>query len=244
MIIYGHRGAAGEAPENTLSGFQLAYQNGIRNFELDIQLTKDQKLIVIHDTTVDRTTEFKGKVSAFTQAELITMDARRNVKSWPTKQTIPTLEAILDSCADFEHFQFEVKSDKKERLSVLAKELLNLIYAREIKERIAVTSSNTWLLKKITELDRTVKTGFVAEYRLPNPVTTASKIGCSYLCLNWKLATKELVDSAHSKGMLVSTWTVNRIQDALELEKLGVDSIISDFPNSTLHYFETRAPKL
>ncbi|MCP5208993.1 MAG: glycerophosphodiester phosphodiesterase [Hahellaceae bacterium] len=243
MIIYGHRGAAGEAPENTLSGFQLAYQNGIRNFELDIQLTKDKKLIVIHDTTVDRTTDFKGKVSAFTQAELVAMDARRNVKPWPSKQAIPTLEAILDSCNDFEHFQFEVKSDKKERLSILAKELLNLIYERNIKDRIAVTSSNTWLLKEIKQLDSSVKTGLVAEHRLPNPVTTATKLDCSYLCLNWKLATAELVKAAHASGLIVSTWTVNRIHDVLELEKLGVDSVITDFPNSTLQYFETREAK-
>jgi glycerophosphoryl diester phosphodiesterase len=71
-------------------------------------------------------------------------------------------------------------------------------------------------------------------------VTTATKLGCSYLCLNWSLATKTLVDEAHGKGLHVSTWTVNRIHDATELEKTGVDSIITDYPNSMLAYFEKR----
>lgn len=244
MIIYGHRGAAGEAPENTLSGFQLAYSHGIRHFELDIVLTKDNQLVVIHDDTVDRTTEFKGKVSSFTLAQLLAMDARRNVRPWPSVQTIPTLDAILDCCPDFEHFQFEVKSDKKERLNIVADRLVELIHTRNIKHRIAVTSSNSRVLKEIVRRDSTIKTGLVAENKFPNPVTAASKLGCAYLCLNWTLATKELVANAHNKGMHVSTWTVNRIHDVLELEKIGVDSVITDFPNSTLAYFEKRKGNL
>ena len=72
----------------------------------------------------------------------------------------------------------------------------------------------------------------------------ATRLGCDYLCLNWKLCSKDLVESAHRKGLHVSTWTVNRIHDMLELEAMGVNSIITDFPTSTRMYFDNRAKSL
>lgn len=102
-------GAKGEAPENTLPGFTLAYRHGIRHFELDLVLSRDGVPVLVHDLTVDRTTGQKGNVSQFTAAELAEMDARRNTSAWPRKTGIPTLEALLDQLQDLEHLQLEVK---------------------------------------------------------------------------------------------------------------------------------------
>ncbi|WP_097461056.1 glycerophosphodiester phosphodiesterase [Mangrovitalea sediminis] len=240
MIIYGHRGAKGEAPENTLAGFVHAYRHGIRCFEMDLQLSKDGEPVVIHDLTVDRTTRQSGKVSAYTTKQLAVMDARHDTAPWPNQTGIPRLADMLEACPDFHHLQLEVKADGRQRLNVLCNRLVELIQRHHWFERVTITSSDTWFLQEVKRRDRHISIGLVAEKRFPNAVTLASRLNCDYLCLSWKLCTAPLVSAARTRGMHVSVWTVNRIHDMLQLEEKGVDSIITDFPTSTQIYFDNR----
>lgn len=241
MIVYGHRGAKGEAPENTLPGFIHAWRHGIRHFELDLVLSKDGRPVLVHDLSVDRTTSQKGSVSDYTAEELAAMDARRNTSSWPTPTGIPALETLLDQFDDIEHLQLEVKKDSRQRLNILCNRLTEVIQRRSLYQTAAITSSDIWFLKQIRRRNRNIRLGLVAERKFPRPLSMASRLGCEYLCLNWKLCSKTLVDQAHRRGMHVSTWTVNRIHDMLQLEEMGVDSIITDFPTSTRIFFDNRA---
>ncbi len=241
MIIYGHRGAKGEAPENTLAGFDHAYRHGIRHFEFDLVLASDGVPVIIHDLTVDRTTGHSGNVASFTAGELAVMDARRNTPPWSKATGVPTLEEVLAIIPDFEHLQLEVKSDNRHRLNILCNRLTEIIQRRDLFQRVAITSSDTWFLQETRRRNRKIRIGLVAERRFPRPNSTAARLECDYLCLNWKLCTRELVEEAHRRDMHVSTWTVNRIHDMLMLEELGVDSIITDFPTSTRMYFDNRA---
>ena len=238
MKIYGHRGAKGEAPENTLEGFIHACKQGIRRFELDVQLTSDGQLVVIHDSTLDRTTGLSAKVKDTTFDKISTLDARQNTAPWSVICHVPTLEQVVSSCKAVEHWQFEVKSDTKTRLNILANRLAEFIQANKLNDRCAVTSSNTWFLKEFKRRDHSINTGFVAEYRFPNPINTAKKLGCSYLCLNYTLCTEAIVKDAKKLDMHISCWTVNSIHEMGILREKGVDSIISDFPTSALTYFE------
>ncbi len=244
MIVYGHRGAKGEAPENTLPGFIHAHRHGIRHFELDLVLSKDGVPILVHDLTVDRTTESKGGVSKYTASELGDMDARRNTSSWPRKVGIPTLEQLLDQFDDLEHLQLEVKKDSRQRLNVLCNRLTEIIQRRNLYQTAAITSTDSWFLREIRRRDQNIQIGLVAERRFPRPLNVAARLDCDYFCVNWKLCTEELVSAAHRRGMHVSTWTVNRIHDMLRLESMGVDSIITDFPTSTRMFFDNRARAL
>lgn len=245
MIVYGHRGAKGEAPENTLAGFSHAYRHGIRHFELDLVLSKDGKPMIIHDLTVDRTTGQKGAVTSFTSEELAAMDARKGATpSWSEKVGIPALETLLDEFTDLEHLQLEVKKDNRQRLNVLCNRLTEIIQRRNLYQRVTVTSSDVWFLQQIRRRDKNITIGLVAERKFPRPINVASRLHCEFLCVNWKICSKSLVDDAHRRGMHVSAWTVNRIHDMLELEQQGVNSIISDFPTSTRMYFDNRARSL
>ncbi|WP_144822192.1 glycerophosphodiester phosphodiesterase [Marinobacter piscensis] len=241
MIVYGHRGAKGEAPENTLPGFRFAYGQGVRHFELDLVLSKDGVPVLLHDLTVDRTTESKGNVSQYTAAELAAMDTRPKTRAWPVKAGIPSLEAFLDEFEDLEHVQLEVKKDSRARLNILCNRLTEIIQRRNLYQTTAVTSSDTWLLREISRRNTRIRTGLVAERRFPKPLGLAVRSGCDYLCINWKLCSPALVESARRKGIHVSCWTVNGIQDMLKLETMGVDSVITDYPTSTLLYFDNRA---
>lgn len=241
MIIYGHRGAKGEAPENSLAGFRHAFRNGIRHFELDLVLSKDGKPVIIHDLTVDRTTGQTGEVAAFTAAELARMDARRNTTAWPTQVGIASLENLLNEFPELKHLQLEVKKDARKRLNILCNRIIEVIQRRDLYDRVVVTSSDSWFLREVKRRDRKVKTGLVTNRKFPGPVKVAARLHCDFLCLGWKICNKGLVEEAHRQDMKVSTWTVNRIQDMLALEAMGADSIITDYPTSTHVYFDNRA---
>jgi len=244
MIVYGHRGAKGEAPENTLPGFRHAYRHGIRHFELDLVLSKDGVPVLVHDLTVDRTTGQKGNVSHYTAAELADMDARRNTSAWPSKTGIPTLEALLDQFDNLEHLQLEVKKDNRARLNVLCNRLTEVIQRRNLYQTAAITSSDPWFLRQLRRRDKNIRIGLVAERKFPKPLNLATSLGCEYFCVNWKILNADMVAMAHKRNMHVSTWTVNRIHDMLQLEEMGVNSIITDYPTSTRMFFDNRARAL
>lgn len=243
MIVYGHRGAKGEAPENTLAGFRHAWRHGIRHFELDLALSKDGKPVIIHDLTVDRTTGQTGLVADFTAAELAQMDAR-GPANWPNPVGIPCLETLLDEFPDFEHLQLEVKKDSRNRLNILCNRLTEIIQRRDLFHRVAITSSDTWFLQQVRRRNTRIPLGLVTERKFPRPTKVAARLHCQYLCLGWRTCTESLVKEAHKRGMHVSTWTVNRIHDMLALEQQGVDSIITDYPTSTRMFFDNRAASL
>ncbi|MDX1589967.1 MAG: glycerophosphodiester phosphodiesterase [Oleiphilaceae bacterium] len=240
MQIYGHRGAKGEAPENSLAGFINAYGHGVRSFEMDVQLSSDGEPVVIHDLSLERTTGLKSMVAASTMAELDAMDARINTRPWPVITGVPSLYAIVEACPEFHHLQLEVKSDTRQRMNVLCNRLVEWIQRKQWHDRITLTSSDTWFLRAVKRRNRSISTGYVADRRFPRPVTTARNLGCQYLCVSKRLITVTLVEAAHREDMHVSVWTVNRIHDMLVYEGMGADSIITDYPTSALIYFENR----
>ncbi|MGB3598653.1 MAG: glycerophosphodiester phosphodiesterase family protein, partial [Pseudomonas neustonica] len=109
-LIYGHRGARGEAPENTLPSFQKALDTGVTRVELDLHLSADQQLMVIHDPTLKRTTGRRGKVAQHNAADLMQMDARRAIPGWAESCPIPSLDQLFSRFPQMQHYQLEVKS--------------------------------------------------------------------------------------------------------------------------------------
>ena len=240
MLIYGHRGAKGEAPENTLAGFSHAYRHGIRHFEMDVLLSRDGAPMIIHDLSLLRTTGHNRPVATVSAAEMGAMDARHNTSRWHHPTGVPTLEDVVAACPDFEHLQLEVKSDDRRRLNPLCNRLVEWIQKENLYRCITLTSSNAWFLKAARRLDRRVSLGYVAERRYPAPIRQALRLDCKYLCCNSHLCQPGLIRKAHNHDLHVSTWTVNQIHHMLVLEHAGADSIITDFPTSALIYFENR----
>ena len=112
MIVYGHRGAAGEAPENTIAGALHAVERGIRRLEIDLHLSKDHQLVVIHDDRLKRTAGVRGKVAEYSAAELARLDARASGPPWPSKRNtgVPTLTALVEALPQIRHWQLELKA--------------------------------------------------------------------------------------------------------------------------------------
>jgi len=234
MIIVGHRGARREAPENTIEGFRHAHDNGCRHFELDIQLSKDLKLMVFHDTSLKRTTGRRGKLADQTADSLMSLDARLNTPGWSSPCLIPRLEDLLSSMPDVNHWQFEVKPDSHFRLAIVAQKLALIINTLKLHGSATVTSSSQWLLKEMQQHYPDISTGYVAESFLINPVATAKKLKCDYLCISNKLVNQRRIDDAHALNMHVSVWTVNDVARMESLKAMGVDSLITDIPSTAL----------
>jgi len=231
--VYVHRGAKGEAPENTLAGFVHCLEQGVRRCELDLHLSSDGELMVIHDPTLMRTTGKLGDVVEFAGKELVRMDARHGGPAWPVPCPIPRLCELFAKCP-FEHWQLEVKNVSKGVAEKMVKEIARLADKYSVSEVITVTSASTVVLDALREFTPHLKRGLVAERSLRCPVDKALRYGCSLLALNWRAATVERIAKAKSAGVHLSVWTVNEASDMQRLANLGVDSIITDFPTLAL----------
>lgn len=230
-LIYGHRGARGEAPENTLASFRQALDAGVTRVELDLHLSADRQLMVIHDPTLKRTTGLGGKVSQHSAAELMRLDARRNGPLWPEICPIPSLEQLFRKFPEFEHYQLEVKSGSSSQSRIVLDAVSELVERFGLQDKVVLTSGSRTLLKTARDSSYHLPTGLVEEYGLIDPLKSAVRYGCRYLILNWKLCKPARIRKAQALGLHVSVWTVNDPTMMLRLVAMGVDSIITDLPH-------------
>jgi glycerophosphoryl diester phosphodiesterase len=228
-VIYGHRGAKGEAPENTLASFQQCLAHGVTRCELDLYLSRDGELMVIHDPTLKRTTGRRGKVSLYSAADLVSYDARQGGPGWLQPCPIPRLEELFQSCA-FEHWQLEVKSASRVKAAKTVLAIRELAQRYDLLDKVTITSSSREVLRAGQRLVPEIARGLVAEYAWLDPLKVAKHYGCNLLALNWTLCSPERLQKAHKQGLHVSVWTVNEPALMLRLADFGVDSLITDFP--------------
>jgi glycerophosphoryl diester phosphodiesterase len=228
-LIYGHRGAKGEAPENTLVSFQQCLQHGVRRCELDLHLSQDGELMVIHDPTLKRTTGRRGKVAQHDADELVRYDARLGGPGWKVPCPIPRLSELFEKC-DFEHWQLEVKSASRVRAARTVMAIKELAERHGLLERVTVTSSSREVLRALNRLAPEISRGLVAEYSWLDPLKVARQYGCELLALKWTLCTPERLEKARKQGLHVSVWTVNEPALMRRLADFGVDSLITDYP--------------
>lgn len=234
MLVYGHRGAAGEAPENTITGFRHAIERGTRHFELDVQMSKDDKLMVIHDNKVNRTTFSRGNVNQFSASELAKMDARRSGPPWSRKKdaNIATLDAVLEATPETKSYQVEVKSARRAVIERVAEQLASRFPTRQAARRIIVTSSDLKLHACLQEIAPHITRGLVS--MKPDPMDTLQEYQCDYLIAVWGVCNYYLVLRARRAGIQVSVWTVNDPQIIKNLYRLKVHSVITDYPSMAL----------
>ncbi|WP_370203301.1 glycerophosphodiester phosphodiesterase [Alloalcanivorax venustensis] len=241
--IVGHRGARGEAPENTAAGFQVAMEAGVTEIELDVRLSRDGHLIVVHDANVTRTTGERGKAHHYTLSQLEVLDARRNTPGWHSPLGIPSLREVVDLCGPSMRFQFEVKGADRVILHRLAHQLVDFINQRQMNDRVVVTSSHTGFLRMLGTMTAHIERGYVAEYRYQQPTRRAVALGCTWLMPRHTLVTPALMRRARRRNLKVSTWTVNDLTRAERMVELGVYGIITDFPTSFIAHFQRRAAR-
>ncbi|WP_030663031.1 glycerophosphodiester phosphodiesterase family protein [Streptomyces rimosus] len=215
FLTIGHRGMMGVEPENTLRSFVRAEREGLDVIELDLHLSKDGALVVMHDADLDRTTDGTGPVADRTLAELRDLDAGYG-------ERVPVFEEIVDAVRA--PLQAEIKD------VAAARALVDVLRARDLTARVEVISFHDAALATVGELLPGVRTALVAEHYGTDVVDRALAVGASALSLDIRRLTLELVERAHAADLRVLGWTVNT-HDELRLSRgLGLDGVITDFP--------------
>ena len=236
MLLFGHRGARGEAPENTLAGFAYAQKLGLTAFELDVRLTADARLAVIHDATVDRTTGKTGPVVEYTAAELARLDARRSCPDWPAPVGVPLLGDVLAAYAGAMVFAIEIKRDESERLERVGTLVVNAIERFRLHGRVTITSFEPEALEIVRRLAPDVPRAYIGAYDTPAFLETAVRLECAQADIPLKTGSAEVVREAKSRGLRVVGWQGNTPEDLTALIGWDVDGITSDYPSLALRH--------
>ncbi|MFJ2742454.1 glycerophosphodiester phosphodiesterase [Streptomyces sp. NPDC087440] len=215
FLTIGHRGVMGVEPENTLSSFLHAQHAGMDVIELDLHLSKDGALVVMHDADVDRTTDGHGPISAMSLAELRTLDAGNG-------ERVPLFEEVIDAVTA--PIQAEIKD------VAVARALAEVLHRRDLVERVEVLSFHDEALTQVSALVPGVRTALVAEFYGPEVVDRAVAAGASALVLDLQRLTLETVRRAHAQKLRVVGWVVNTPEELRLAHALELDGVTTDFP--------------
>lgn len=241
--VFGHRGAAGEAPENTIVSFERAVACGVDIFELDVHATRDGTVVVLHDPTLERTTNGTGAVKDLTWAELQELDAGYHFttdgRSFPFRGKGVRVPSLAELFARFPEacFNIEVKQGEP----AIARDVAQLVLLYSLGPRTMLAAEHDEIMQQVRAADASIPTSYsvgevtdfifklqggqIGEHK---PVGRALQIPAQFGDI--VLVTPESVKAAHDLGLEIHVWTVNDADEMNRLLDLGVDGIISDLP--------------
>jgi glycerophosphoryl diester phosphodiesterase len=230
--VYAHRGASFYAPENTLAAFELAARQGAPAIELDAMLTLDQAVVVIHDSTVDRTTNGQGKVSEIPLAELKKLDAGSFFDFAFRGEPIPTLDEVFEAVGGRVYINIELKNYAAP-LDPLPARAAEVVRRHRQERGVLFSSFNPLALRRIRRLLPECPIGLLA---LPGSAGAWARSWMGrllpYQALHPEVsdATPELIQAAHRRGQRVNVWTVDQEAQIQQLIRQGADGIITNDP--------------
>ena len=223
MLKIGHRGANGHEPENTFVSFQKALNMQVDGIELDVHLSADGEIIVIHDETIDRTTNGNGFVNALSLRELkaFRIDG---------KNQIPTLKEVFDLVNQDCFINIELKSYEA------TEKVVSLIEKYVTKkgwkyDRFLISSFDWNALQQVAFLNDKIPIGVLTETDLDLALAFAKFIQAKSIHPHFHLLTEENTAKMQEKGLQVFPWTINELQDIQKIKTFHVNGIITDFPN-------------
>jgi glycerophosphoryl diester phosphodiesterase len=225
--IMGHRGAPADEPENTLRSFRRALATGVAAVELDIQLTKDRRLAVIHDETLDRTTNGKGKVKDFSLAELQKLDAGRG-------EPVPALEEVFDLVKGKAHLVVELKQPEA------ASAVLRFFQEHRAFEFAQVISFWHPAVKALKEAEPRLQTGVLMVGCPVDSAGLARAARADTLVLNYRYVNRELVDAAHRQDIRVIVWNIDDPEILKPYLAMNLDAIGTNRPQEIINYLNSK----
>ena len=228
-LIVAHRGASGHAPENTMAAFREAIAMKADGIETDLHVSRDGHFVAIHDPTLQRTTNGRGRVSDYSLNELQQLEAGLWFDRSFAGERIPTLDQILAFAeATSVHLFLELKYAHDVSLH---RALVKSIEEKDAISRATIISFDSTSVQFVHEMDRALSVGLLSESRTPDPVEMAAALGLKYVCPRNDLITRTLVERANLAGLQVATWTVDRLEHMKSIITAGVDAIMTDFPD-------------
>jgi glycerophosphoryl diester phosphodiesterase len=229
LLRVGHRGARGHAPENTMASFTKGADLGVDAVETDIQLSKDGEIVLIHDHTVDRTTDGHGFVKDMTLAELKKLDAGGWYDPGFSGERIPTLAELLTWAKDRIGVALEIKNGPIYYPGI-AEKTVRLVRRHGMESQVILISFDHFVLREAKRIAPEIATGILYVGGLVDPVAAARAALADSLNPHWAYVTPELVRDAHAAGLAISPWNPDDVATLRMLSEMGVDSAGTDHP--------------
>ena len=227
IIVTGHRGASGHAPENTLSAMKVAIEMGAEFSELDVQETADGEIILLHDSSLKKTSGVDKNIWEVNYADLKDLD----VGSWFSEEyknePIPTLQEVINLVKGKMKLNIEMKANKHEKM--LAERTLKIVTDNDFLDQVIFTSFKFDEIRKIRKINKEAKVGYIFG-KMPQDVDVFSE-DVDLLSVNIKTVDAAFMKRAKDAGMEVAVWTVNKPEDMKRMIEIGVDDIITNYPD-------------
>jgi glycerophosphoryl diester phosphodiesterase len=245
VTVIAHRGASAAAPENTIEAVEKALEMNVDFVEIDIHLSKDNKVVVIHDATLDRTTNGTGAVADFTLEELRKLNASYLFDSVEFETQIPTLEEVIDAIGNKAFLLLEIKKGKKHYYEGIEKEALRILKEKNYTDRVIMQSFYDPIIKNWRALDQEIPVHKLMlgnirwlpiyidhKVRWGSPYHKISKLEkVSGININSNFAKQKTIDKIKRKGFSTYIWTVNSPEMMLKLRAKKVSGIITNYPD-------------
>ncbi|OFX49305.1 MAG: hypothetical protein A2W95_16450 [Bacteroidetes bacterium GWA2_40_14] len=237
--VIAHRGGSSMAPENTLAAFNKAIEIKADYYELDVQISSDDSLMIMHDATVDRTTDGTGSLAAMTFAQLRQLDAGSWFSAEFTGEKVPTLYESL-ALANTGDGTIGIVIELKSSESVLASRVVEVVQNMGLQNRVIVASFSLSQITQVKTLDASIPVMFFATISNSNIDQVAAingewvGSGGNYL--------QTIIDYAHSKGIKYNAWTINSASQMVPLIAQGVDGITTDYPATMISIMDDTEP--
>ncbi len=244
-LVVGHRGYRARYPENTLASFEAAVAAGVDMVELDVHLSADNELIVIHDDTVDRTTSGTGPVGELTVADLKKLDAGGWFDSRFAGEPVPTLTEVLRALRGRVRINIEVKADDDipRGPDRIARALLQRLAQENAASSVLISSFDAKIVRMVHRLDASLPVALIAgRGRGAETVRLCRDLGVYSFHPNFRFLTADLVTRLHTAGIRVFPYTVNTETDFNRMRQYRVDGIITDDPVRYKNWSAQSAP--
>jgi glycerophosphoryl diester phosphodiesterase len=230
-VAVAHRGASGLAPENTLPAFRLALRRGARVIEFDVHQTRDRRLVVVHDASLQRTTGVRKAVEHLTASAVTALDAGSWFSPAYRRARIPTLEQVLHALNGRAILNIELKAGVRRLHSGLESRVLTVVRRLGWRDRVVVSSFHVRYLERLRRLDPAIAIGILVHpWSIETALARASRLGAVSIHPPARVVTAELVGRLHDAGYAVLPYTVDRVEDKLRLTRLGVDGFFTNYP--------------
>ena len=230
-LVWGHRGASGYVPENTLPAFMKAFEMGADGIELDVQLTKDGEMVVIHDETVDRVSDGKGFVKDYTLRELKRLDVSRVMPDYGTVR-IPTLSEVLE---ELRPKNIEINIELKTGLIFypgLEQKVIDLVSDLQMIDRIWCSSFNHETVCRIKKICPQMRCGFLITDIMMDVADYTKRYGMDALHpAEYHLQDPLFIERAKAQKLKLHVWTVNQEECMRSFALQGVDALITNYPD-------------
>ena len=229
VLNIAHRGFSGKYPENTNIAFVKALTEGYCDgIEVDVHMTKDNHLVIIHDDKLDRTTTGSGFIKDYTLEEVLQFDAGVKYDPKYKGEKISPIDVALDLVKKYNVTLYAEIKNSEDEYKGIEEKLVNKINEFELQDKVILSSYSTESLKRVKLLNANIKTGLLCE---EIPWNVKDYRYADAICFNYHAADKESIDAIHSVGRKVTVWTVDSVDTMKEMIKMGVNAIITNYPD-------------